>query len=113
MQPVEIEIVGVVELFTQKVSIMYLSDLAPSASALEWWIAEDGSHHVLYWQESFYNDKLRNRRNSGNMISPKDPRLRLFKVGKIRQHVDLAPGSYIEIFGKRIQLPAVILQGVQ
>lgn len=60
-----------------------------------WW--ERGAHHfVVYPPEDFYDPRLRQRRDTGNMLSPRDPHARLVHVGPVAGPGPVPPG-WIEL----------------
>ena len=55
---------------TGDIQTRFTSSLCSSMEASEIWGKPDGSDFFLYHPDEFYDDKLRERRNSGNMLSP-------------------------------------------
>lgn len=67
----EITVVIVVEKQSGAQTILFESPLCSVSSAGELWIERDSGSTVLFQPEEYYDEKLRDRRNSNNMISPK------------------------------------------
>jgi hypothetical protein len=107
MQPIAIEIVEVFDKASGSLRIFHLSPLADANSPFEWWISEDGLHHALFHQEAYYDDVLRQRRESGNMICSKDQTKRLVLIGNIFRQIDLDPNTFIELSRNAVQLHSI------
>jgi len=111
MLPIDIDLVEVFVRTSASVKVFHLCDLADANCPLEWWISKDGKHHALYNQEAYYDDTLRKRRESGNMICPQDKKQRLALVGHIARQIDLEPESFVELFRCRFRLESVCIDG--
>jgi hypothetical protein len=91
-----IEAVVLIDRSTGECTVRFESPLCSSNSAGELWWEVNSTHHVLYQQEEFYDEALRNRRNTNNMISPRDSRHRLSLVGSVWGIGTHAKDKYIE-----------------
>ena len=54
--------------------------------------AIDGSHYVVYQPEDFYDERLKRRWDSGNLVSPRDPHVRLVHVAAVKGPGPCPPG---------------------
>jgi hypothetical protein len=61
--------------------ILFESPVAGANEASEIWWETGTTNYFLYHPDEFYDDGLRDRRNTQNMISPRDNQLRLLFVG--------------------------------
>lgn len=66
-----------------QVRIHFESKDCSSNSAAELWIEQGTAHYVLYQPDEYYDEGLRECRNKGNMISPRDSSRRLVFVGQV------------------------------
>jgi hypothetical protein len=67
---------------TGDIQTRVVSSLCSSMVGSELWGKPDGSDYFLYHQDEFYDKRLRERRNSGNMLSP-DGKSRLILWGAV------------------------------
>lgn len=63
--------------------LIFESPLCSPNHAAELWWEVNSSHYVLFQQDEYYDDTLRNRRNADNMLSPRDPHIRLVYVASV------------------------------
>jgi hypothetical protein len=60
-----------------------------------WW-EKDTRHYVVYQPEDFHDIRLKQRLDTGNMLSPRDPHVRLVHVGAVYGPGPCPPG-WIEL----------------
>jgi|GEM_PF-5048049 len=109
MAQVELHLLEVFVKASAAVRTFYLCDLADADCPLEWWISMDGRHHALFHQEAYYDEVLRRRRESGNMICPQNKSQRLAMVGHIARQLDLEPEAFVVLFEGRFRLQSVCI----
>ena len=106
MKTIEIDLVGVYDRTSDTVRVLHIWPDAGDQK-VEWWMSEDGQHHAIYRQDAYYNDRLRERRNQGNMICPQDTSQRLVFIGDLVGQIEMSPDAYFEVFRNRISLSNV------
>lgn len=79
----EIDAVLLLNSTSGEIRVAFVSPSCGGNQASELWWETGTLHYVLYHQDEFYDDLLRDRRNSGNMISPRDPLNRMHYVGNV------------------------------
>ena len=77
-----IEILILLEKASGKEKIVYLFQDAPGDQAMELFVTPSGSTYVLYHLDSYYDERLRERRNTNNMFISRT-RERLQLVGEV------------------------------
>lgn len=93
---------------TGELRVELISALASSNSALELWRGQNTGRYFLYSQDAYYNSRLSERRNAGNMISPIAPAERLTLVSNI-WGAPTSSSDYVEITRSKIDLQDVPL----
>ena len=81
----EISVIDILVLFEKvsgKEKVVYLFSEAPSDQAMELFVTNSGSTFVLYHLDAYYDDTLRQRRNTNNMMLSKTQE-RLQFVGEV------------------------------
>jgi hypothetical protein len=66
-----IEILLLFEKLTGKEKVVYLFPGSPGDQAMELFVTASGSTFVLYHLDAYYDDTLRQRRTTNNMLLPK------------------------------------------
>lgn len=92
-----IEVVVLVDRHSGESSLRFESVLCSGDCAGELWWEIDTTYFVLYQQEEFYDSTLKNRRNSNNMLSPRDAHCRLAFVGAVWGIESYDKAKHIEI----------------
>jgi hypothetical protein len=104
---IDVDIVEIYDRATHTARVIHIWNGIGGDHLVEWWMSADGQHHAVYWPDAFYNDQLRQRHETRNMICPQDKSQRLVFIGMLSGDVGLAPESYFEIMRNRITLQNV------
>jgi len=94
---VSIEAVVLFSLESGKIVTFFISTIAPGDQAMELWCTTETQRYALYHLDAYYDPKLRHRRNSGNMITPGEPKERLVFIADVWHDIPLKPNGYFEI----------------
>ncbi len=101
---VKIEVVILFNQETCEHEVHYLSDIAPNYGAIELWRGVKSGKYALFNQDAYYNETLLKRHNSGNMLSPWQPKERLIEIASVWRSYSWNPSDYIEICRTTLEL---------
>jgi hypothetical protein len=102
-----IDILVLLDKSSGKVNVVYVFPDAPSDQAMELFVTASGSTFVLYHLDSYYDDTLRQRRNTNNMMLSKTQE-RLQFLGEVWSNVPYEMKNHI-LLGKTNLMAAQIL----
>ena len=91
--------------------VEYLSSAA-GITSLELWRGQRTGRHFLYSQDAYYDENLRTRHNSGNMVAPTPPPERLTLIARLWGHLTCNPDEYVEIIRSSFRLRRVPIDEV-
>lgn len=94
---------------TGKISVMFISNCAGGDQAAELWCGEKTGRGFIFHQDAYYDEKLRNRRNDGNMISPISQSERLIYLGQVWGALPINVDQYFLVSKSEIEIPIVPL----
>jgi len=89
-----IEVLLLFEKSSGKEKVVYLFSDAPGDQAMDLFVTASGSTFVLYHLDAYYDDALRQRRNTNNMLLPKTQE-RLKFVGEVWNRMPYDMKDYI------------------
>jgi hypothetical protein len=101
----EIEIIVTVNVRTGELRTHFVSPLSGSDSASELWWEVDSGHYILIYQDEYYDETLRLRRERNLMLSPRVKGVRMVFVGSVWGRLWKRPEE-LEISRAFLQEPA-------
>jgi len=90
---------------TGKTHVHYTSNCTGGNNAVELWCGKETGRGFIYHQDAYYDEKLRKRRNDGNMISPVAPLERLVLVGKVWGMKSIDKDTYCILSKSELAIP--------
>jgi hypothetical protein len=98
----EITVVVVAEKQSGAQTILFESPLCSVDSAGELWLEKDSGRTALFQPEDYYDEQLRNRRNSNNMVSPQGGS-RLSLLGQVWGVVPYDRATHLELSRSKLK----------
>jgi hypothetical protein len=96
-----------IERSTGKTRVLYTSNCTGGNHTVELWCGKETGRGFIYHQDAYYDEKLRKRRNDGNMISPVSPLERLIYVGEIWGAGPVDQNTYFILSKSELAIPIV------
>jgi hypothetical protein len=92
---------------TGKSRILYTSNCTGGNHTAELWCGKETGRGFIYHQDAYYDEKLRKRRQDGNMISTILPLERLIYIGEIWSPMSDDQNTYLILGKSELAIPIV------
>lgn len=92
---------------TAETRVIYISDFAGGNQTAELWCGKDTERCFVFYQDAFYDEKLRIRRRNNNMISTIAPIERLVHIADVWNVLPFQENDYFFISKSELSLPVI------